>query len=106
MTNVVEEEHEVEQFEPEYTTNELNDFSNKNGEHFEETDFIFSKFKKISEPLTDIGLPEPKANAPPITLQQLYNKLLELEQSMNAKHDEIIECLYGLNIKGGVVGEP
>ena len=98
MTNVVEEEHEVEHFEPEYTTNELNDFSNKNGEHFEETDFIFSKFKKISEPLI-----EAKANAPPITLQQLYNKLLELEQSMNAKHDDIIECLHGLR---GVVGEP
>ena len=87
-----EEEHEVEHFEPEYTTNELNDFSNKNGEHFEETDFIFSKFKKISEPLT-----EAKANAPPITLQQLYNKLLELEQSMNAKHAEIMEHLTNVN---------
>jgi len=86
-----EEEHEVEHFEPEYTTNELNDFSNKNGENFEETD-IFSKFKKISEPLT-----ETKANAPPITLQQLYNKLLELEQSMNAKHAEIMEHLTNVN---------
>jgi hypothetical protein len=97
MTNVVEEEHEVEHFEPEYTTNELNDFSNKNGEHFEETDFIFSKFKKISEPLT-----EAKANAPPITLQQLYNKLLELEQSMNAKHAEIMACI-GLNVSASVM---
>jgi hypothetical protein len=92
-----EEEHEVEHFEPEYTTNELNDFSNKNGEHFEETDFIFSKFKKISEPLT-----ETKANAPPITLQQLYNKLLELEQSMNAKHAEIMACI-GLNVSASVM---
>ena len=95
-----EEEHEVEQYDPEHTTNAFGNYNESNGENFEETDFIFSKFKKISEPLT-----EAKANAP-ITLQQLYNKLLELEQSMNAKHDEIIECLHGLNIKGGVVGEP
>ena len=95
-----EEEHEVEQYDPEHTTNAFGNYNESKGENFEETDFIFSKFKKISEPLT-----EPKANAP-ITLQQLYNKLLELEQSMNAKHDEIIECLHGLNIKGGVVGEP
>ena len=87
-----EEEHEVEQFhfDPEYTTNALNEFSNKNSEHFEETDFIFSKFKKISEPLTDIGLLEPNA---PITLQQVYEKLLELEQNVNAKHAEIMACL-------------
>jgi hypothetical protein len=97
MTNVVEEEHEVEQFEPEYNEYKPNEFIH--GEHFEETDFIFSKFKKISEPLTDIGLglPEPNSNAPPITLQQLYNKLLELEQSMNAKHAEIME--YLTNVK-------
>ena len=85
-----EEEHEVEHFEPEYTTNELNDFSNKNGENFEETDFIFSKFKKVSEPLTDIGLSEPNAS---ITMQQLYNKLLELDQNMNARHAEIMAHL-------------
>ena len=91
-----EEEHEVEHFEPEYTTNELNDFSNKNGEHFEETDFIFSKFKKISEPLTEPNaiVLQPDAS---ITIQQLYNKLLELEQSMNAKHAEIMEHLTNVN---------
>ena len=99
MTNVVEE---VEQFEP---TNEF-----INSENFEETDFIFSKFKKISEPLTDIGLSvaglsvaglsvaglsvaglsEPNAS---ITMQQLYNKLLELDQNMNARHAEIMARL-------------
>jgi len=84
MTNVVEE-HEMEQFEP---NEPINNFINEND--FEETDFIFSKFKKISEPLTHIGLSEPNAS---ITIQQLYNKLLELEKSMNAKHTEIMEHL-------------
>jgi hypothetical protein len=88
MTNVVEEEHEMEQFEPEHNEYKPNEFIN--GENFEETDSIFSKFKKISEPLSDIGLPEPNAS---ITIQQLYNKLLELEERMNAKHDEIMACL-------------
>jgi hypothetical protein len=89
-----EEEHEVEQFESEYTTNESNEFSNKNEKHFEETDFIFSKFKKISEPLTEPNaiVLQPDAS---ITIQQLYNKILELEQSMNAKHAEIMEHLNG-----------
>lgn len=86
-----EEEHEVEQYDPEHTTNAFGNYNESNGENFEETDFIFSKFKKISEPLT-----ETKANAP-ITLQQLYNKLLELEQSMNAKHAEIMEHLTNVN---------
>jgi len=84
MTNVVEE-HEMEQFEP---NEPINNFINEND--FEETDFIFSKFKKISEPSTDMGLSEPNAS---ITIQQLYNKLLELEKSMNAKHTEIMEHL-------------
>lgn len=89
-----EEEHEVEQFESEYTTNESNEFSNKNEKHFEETDFIFSKFKKISEPLTEPNaiVLQPDAS---ITIQQLYNKILELEQSMNAKHAEIMAHLNG-----------
>jgi hypothetical protein len=78
----------VEQFEPEYTTNDFV-INESNGENFEETDFIFSKFKKISEPLTDI-IPEPNAS---ITIQQLYNKILELEQKMNANHAEIMTRL-------------
>ena len=94
MTNAVEEEHEMEQFEPEYNEYKPNEFMH--GENFEETDSIFSKFKKISDPLTDIGLPEPNSNAP-ITLQQLYNKLLELEHNVNAKHAEIME--YLTNVK-------
>ncbi len=95
MLNVVEE-HEMEQFEPEHTTNELvNDEGND--ENFEETDFILSKFKKISEPLTDA-----KSNAS-VSIQQLYNKILELEQNVNAKHVEIMEHL---NSKGRVIWEP
>jgi len=93
MTNVVEEEHEVEQFEP----NEPTNFSKEND--FEETDFIFSKFKRISEPSTDMGVPESSAaslsNAS-ITLQQLYDKIIELEQSMAAKHSEIMAHLKGI----------
>ena len=87
-----EEEHEMEQFESEHTTNESNEFSNKNEKHFEETESIFSKFKKISEPLTEPNaiVLQPDAS---ITIQQLYNKILELEQSMNAKHAEIMACL-------------
>jgi hypothetical protein len=84
----------MEQFEPEHNEYKPNEFIH--GENFEETDFIFSKFKKISEPLSDIGLPEPNSNAP-ITLQQLYNKLLELEHNVNAKHAEIME--YLTNVK-------
>ena len=59
----------------------------------EEMESIFSKLKKISEPL-----PEPNAS---VSIQQLYNKILELEQNVNAKHAEIMEHL---NSKGGVIG--
>lgn len=59
----------------------------------EEMESIFSKLKKISEPL-----PEPNAS---VSIQQLYNKILELEQNVNAKHAEIMEYL---NSKGGVIG--
>lgn len=101
-----EEEHEVEQFEPNEKMNEF-----MNGENFEETDFIFSKFKKISEPLKDLpasanaSLPVANASLPvaSLSIQQLYNKLLELEHNINAKHAEIMEHL---NSKGGVIGEP
>jgi len=88
-----EEEHEMEQFESEHTTNELNAFV-INEENFEETESIFSKFKKISEPLTEpnaIAL-QPDAS---ITIQQLYNKILEMEERMNAKHAEIMAHLNG-----------
>jgi hypothetical protein len=105
MTNIVEEEHEVEQFEP---NEPINNFITEN--NFEETDFIFSKFKKISEPLTDMGLPEPTVNlsvasssvasssvaslsVASLSMQQLYNKLLDLEESMNARHAEIMARL-------------
>ena len=94
MTNVVEEEHEVEQYNPEYnenTTNELND------ENFEETD-IFSKFKRISEPSTDMGVPESSAvslsNAS-ITVQQLHDRLIAIEKQMNANHAKIMAHLKG-----------
>ena len=114
-----EEEHEVEQFEPNEKMNEFSD-----GENFEETDSILSKFKKISEPLKDLpasanaslpvaslsvaslsvaSLPVASLPVASLSIQQLYNKLLELEQNINAKHAEIMEHL---NSKGGVIGEP
>jgi hypothetical protein len=104
MTNVVEEEHEMEQFEPEYNEPRTNEFGNdeSNGENFEDTDFILSKFKKIGEPLTSAAASLPDSET---TIHQLYNKILELEQNMNAKHAEIMEYLHGLNVNG-VVGDP
>ena len=84
-----EEEHEMEQFEPEHNEYKPNEFIN--GETFE-TDFIFSKFKKISEPLTEPNaiVLQPDAS---VSIQQLYNKIIELEERMNAKHDEIMAHL-------------
>lgn len=75
-----EEEHENEPFDMEEKF------------EFEETDFILSKFKKIDP----IALESQSSQ--PITMQQLYNKLIELEQNMNANHAEIMEHL---NSKGG-----
>jgi hypothetical protein len=72
MTNVVEEEPEIEPAEENF--------------EFEETASIFSKFKKIGD-----GLPEPIAEV--ITLQQVYEKLLELEQRMDANHAEIMRLV-------------
>ena len=46
---------------------------------FEETDSIFSKFKKI--------------HTTAITLEEVYNKLVELEQGMIARHAEIMACI-------------
>lgn len=78
-TNIVEEEHEIEQFEPEHKFKD---------ENFEETDFILSKFKKVSEPP-----PSASESSVLITTQQLYNKIIELERTMNANHAEIISYL-------------
>ena len=44
-----------------------------------ETDSIFSKFKKI--------------HTTAITLDEVYNKLVELEQGMIARHAEIMACI-------------
>jgi hypothetical protein len=76
-TNIVEE-HEVEQFEPE-SNNQVEDTVN------EELGSIFSKFKRISEPQASESVS--------ITTQQLYNKILELEKTINANHAEIISYL-------------
>ena len=86
FSNMTEEEHEVEQFEF-----EPNDANESFGNPFEETDSILSKFKKISEPLSTSAAVASES----ITMQQLYNKLLELEQNMNAKHAEIMAHLKG-----------
>jgi hypothetical protein len=46
---------------------------------FEETDSIFSKFKKI--------------HTASVTLEDVHNKLVELEQGMIARHAEIMACI-------------
>jgi hypothetical protein len=73
------EEHEVEQFEPESNNHQVEDTVN------EELGSIFSKFKRISEPQASESVS--------ITTQQLYNKILELEKTINANHAEIISYL-------------
>jgi hypothetical protein len=69
-------------------------------ENFEEID-IFSKFKKLSEPSsannTNNTNNTNNANNAPITMQQIYNKLIELEQRMNANHAVM---MAHLNSKG------
>ena len=91
--NVVEEEHEVEQFEPNNDNAIVATEFGNNSENLEETDFIFSKFKRIK----DVGSSEPNAglSVAGLSLQQLYNKLLELEENMNTKHTEIMAHLKG-----------
>jgi hypothetical protein len=90
MPNVVEE---VEQFE---TNEPINNFAKET--EFEDTDFIFSKFKRISEPSTD-ALPEPGASLPEpnasITVQQLHDRLIAIEKQMNANHAKIMAHLKG-----------
>jgi len=90
-----EEEHEMEQMEQ----------MEQMDENFEEMD-IFSKFKKLSttesetiETETETG----NVDSNVVSMQQIYTKLLELEERMNANHAEIMERL---NNKGGVIGEP
>jgi hypothetical protein len=80
----LEEEHEIEQFnfqtEPNATDTET--------EIFEETASIFSKLKKIKVD------PEPRNTN---TLQeQIHNKLIDLEQRMQANHDEIMRKLSAI----------
>lgn len=76
-TNIVEK-HEVEQFDSESNNEQVE----------EELGSIFSKFKRINEP------PPSLANESiSITTQQLYNKIVDLEKTMNANHAEIISYL-------------
>ena len=92
-TNIVEEEHETEHFH-------FNESNVEEESKFEETDSIFSKFKKISDPSSSDVVALPVASLPvatvtdaSITIQKLYNKILELEQNINAKHNEIMARL-------------
>jgi hypothetical protein len=71
-------------------------------ENFEQMDVdIFSKFKKLSEPSstntnTSTGTTDATdATDATITMQQIYNKLIELEQRMDARHTEIMAYLKG-----------
>ena len=82
MTNVVEEEHEIESFDMEEKF------------EFEETDSIFSKFKKTKAPPPQPDPePEPEPIAAVITMQQLYDKLIELGRRMDANHAEIMRLV-------------
>jgi hypothetical protein len=79
---------------------------------------IFSKFKKLSatettetettetdttETETTETIETRNVDSNVVSMQQIYTKLLELEERMNANHAEIMEHL---NSKGGVIGEP
>jgi uncharacterized membrane protein len=98
----VEEEHEMEHFGFEQTMDNIENIEKET--KFEETDSIFSKFKRISEPSTDAlpvtaailpvaSLPVATVTDASITIQKLYDKILELEQNINAKHAEIMARL-------------
>lgn len=86
-TNMVGEEHEMEEFEP------PTEFIKEN--EFEETDFIFSKFKRISaatasEPLSVSASVSATTATATMTLQQIYDKMIALEEIMAANHAEIM----------------
>ena len=102
-----EEEHEMEQ---------MDQMDQMDQENFEEMD-IFSKFKKLSADTIEaeteaIETIEAEADtietteainvySNVVSMQQIYTKLLELEERMNANHAEIMSRL---NNKGGVIG--
>jgi hypothetical protein len=94
-TNMVEEEHEMEEFEP------PTEFIKEN--EFEETDFIFSKFKRISEhssvrepssasatSTTTPSITAATTATAAMTLQQIYDKMVALEERMAANHADIM----------------
>jgi hypothetical protein len=89
---LVEEEHEMEQFDS-------NDVVGAIENNFEETDFIFSKFKRISEPESSAAITSTTATTATtattttITMQQIYDKMIALEERMAANHAEIMAHL-------------
>ena len=82
---LVEEEDEIE-------SNDANAF----GEKFEETESIFSKFKRISAETTTAATTTATTTAATvtaaatITMQQIYDKMIALEERMAANHAEIM----------------
>jgi hypothetical protein len=76
-----EEEYEMEQME-------------QMDENFEEMD-IFAKFKKLNttESETTETIETGNVDSNVVSMQQIYTKLLELEERMNANHAEIMERL-------------
>jgi len=86
-TNIVEEEHEIEQFELDNNTVQFVE------EALEETESIFSKFKRINDLPPPASTSISASTSASITTQQLYNKILELEKTMTANHAEIISYL-------------
>lgn len=81
-TNMVGEEHEMEEFEPPTELIKENEF--------EETESIFSKFKRISAVTVSDPLSVSAVTATTITLQQIYDKMIALEERMAANHAEIM----------------
>ena len=93
--------------EEDYEMEQMDQMDQMDQENFEEMD-IFSKFKKLStseaETIETMETETTEATETinvDSTMQQIYAKLLELEERMNANHAEI---MARLNNKGGVIG--
>jgi len=68
---------------------ESND-ANTVGEKFEETESIFSKFKRISAATVGAETTATATATTTMTMQQIYDKMIALEERMAANHAEIM----------------
>ena len=72
--------------EDEIESNDANAF----GEKFEETESIFSKFKRISAATVGAETTATATATTTMTMQQIYDKMIALEERMAANHAEIM----------------